>query len=108
MKRTVIILSLVFLTSFLATAQRNTTVTLFPVPCNIDILTVGMKPMTASKVSIVELRNFIGRKLQTVRSDGRNEIKFNDMVQYPEGVYVILFKDKNGKFIESAKFTIAK
>lgn len=99
---------MVMLTSFFATAQRNTTVTLSPVPLTIDILTVGMKSITASKASLVELRNFIGKKLQGAPTDGRSVVKFTDMLQYPEGVYVVIIKDKNGKFIESRKFTIAK
>lgn len=108
MKRTVVILSLVFLTSFFASAQRNSTVTLSPVPLTIDQLTVGMKSMTASKANTVELRNFIGKKLQAANSDGKSVVKFNDMLQYPEGVYVIIIKSKNGKFLESRKFTISK
>lgn len=96
------------MTTFFATAQRNTTITLFPVPLTTNSLKVGMKSMTASKAGVIELRNFIGKKLQAVRCDGKSEVEFTDMRQYPEGVYVVLVKDKNGKIFETAKFTIAK
>lgn len=109
MKRYVTILILILSTSLFAQAQqRSSNVELFPVPLSSNQLNVQMKAATADKAETVELRNFIGKRLQTLQCDGSKKLLFSDMRQYPEGVYVILVKGKNGKIIETAKFLISK
>ncbi len=108
MKRILFILILLFVTFFVEAQRNNPTVSLFPVPLKINVLKVRLMSTTVSKASSVELRNFIGKKLQSVNTNGESEVEFNDMRQYPEGVYVVLVKDAQGKIVESAKFLISK
>ena len=109
MKRTVLILSILLCCSFFAVAQQRTSnIEVYPVPLKANVLKVRMKAATAGKATAIELRNFIGKKLQALTCDGKKDLEFTDMRQYPEGVYVVLVKGKNGKIIESAKFLIAK
>lgn len=90
-------------------AQKKTSnIELYPVPLKVNELKVRMMASTAGRASKIELRNFIGKKLQTLNCDGKKNYEFTDMRQYPEGVYVVLVKGKNGKIIESSKFMIAK
>lgn len=88
--------------------QRTSNIELYPVPLTSNVLKVRMKAATAGKASSIELRNFIGKKLQSVNCENKKDFEFADMRQYPEGVYVVLVKGRNGKIIESAKFMIAK
>jgi hypothetical protein len=95
--------------AFFATAQqRSSNIELYPVPLKDNKLKIRLKPSTAGKAKTLELRNFIGKKLQELSCDGKKELEFSDMRQYPEGVYVVLVKGKNGKIEESAKFMISK
>lgn len=90
-------------------AQNNgeVRVSLYPVPLRANVLNVKMISEVAMKAQTIELRNFIGKKLQTKPTKGSKEIDFQDMSAYPEGVYVILIKDGAGKIIETAKFMIS-
>ncbi len=109
MKRFVVLVTFLVCSTLLAGAQqRKSNIELFPVPLKADQLKVRMKPATAGKAASIELRNFIGKKLQSIQCDGNKNLIFTEMRQYPEGVYVVLVKGKNGKIVESAKFTIAK
>ncbi len=109
MKQFVVTLFIIICSFGFAIAQKdNVGVSLYPVPLKENQLTVQMKTSVTMKSSSVELRNFIGKKLQEVKIDGRNEVQFNDMRQYPEGVYVIVVKDPKGKIVETAKFLITK
>ena len=109
MKRFVVILTVLIFSSFLVGAQQRTSnVELFPVPLKVNELKVRMTAATAGKASSIELRNFIGKKLQSVQCGGKKNLEFTEMRQYPEGVYIVLVKGKNGKIIESRKFMISK
>ncbi len=109
MKRFVVILSFLLCTAFFASAQsRSSKIEIYPVPSKDNKLYVRLTSSVAGKTSTVELRNFIGKKLQSVKCGGKTDLEFNDMRQYPEGVYVILVKGKNGKIEKSEKFLIAR
>lgn len=79
---------------------------LYPVPLVTPRLTVKMN-QTSVEVSAFELRNLIGKKLQEKKlPKSAEEVVFEEMDTYPNGIYIILAKDAFGKIIETSKFTI--
>jgi hypothetical protein len=50
----------------------------------------------------------VGKKLQEKTMIGGKNIIFQDMDIYPNGLYVIIAKDVNGKILETSKFIINK
>jgi hypothetical protein len=84
---------------------------LYPVPLKSSKLSVKRNTDHADngKIATVELRNLIGKKLQSHEFDkNTEEVIFEDMDSYPNGIYVILAIDGYGKIIETAKFIINK
>ena len=109
MKRHVVILFVLLFGSQLAFGQGNSAkVELYPVPLRQNKLSVRMASSIAQKARTLELRNFIGKKLRTIQCDGKKILEFDDMRQFPEGIYVVLVKGKNGKIESTAKFMISK
>jgi len=83
-------------------------ISLSPVPLTGSRLTVKLMSGN-SPVNSIELRNLIGRKLQEKKFlSGEEEIYFDELGTYPNGVYVVLVKDASGKIIETTKFIINK
>jgi hypothetical protein len=81
---------------------------LYPVPLKGNILSVKLNTASANITSI-ELRNLVGRKLnEKFFAKGSDELMFDDMDSYPNGVYVVIAKDSYGKIVEIAKFIINK
>lgn len=82
--------------------------TMFPVPLNTSKLTI--KPtQTLTSISTFELRNLVGKKLQEkALPKGAEEVSFTDMNEYPNGLYVIIAKDANGKILETSKLIIQR
>ncbi|MEZ5045529.1 MAG: hypothetical protein R2831_00910 [Chitinophagaceae bacterium] len=90
----------------LISANDEKLFTLSPVPLSGNVLKVRANMYVDTDLK-VELRNLIGRKLQEKKFPKyAEEIFFNDMLQYPNGLYVIQFKDLSNKIIESSKFNI--
>jgi len=109
MKSSVLILFILLFGSQLAFSQgKSSKVELYPVPLRQDKLSVRMTSSTAQKAKTLELRNFIGKKLRTIQCEGKKVMEFDDMRQFPEGIYVVLVKGKNGKIESTAKFMISK
>ena len=82
---------------------------LYPVPLKTSKLVVKRNTDNANNIKIakVELRNLIGKKLQGADFDkNTEEVVFEDMDSYPNGIYVVLAFDSYGKIIESSKFII--
>lgn len=92
----------------LLAGDENKIFSLYPVPLKTSKLTVK-RNIFNNDFTTVELRNLIGKKLQEKEfPKGAEEVSFEDMDTYPNGVYVVLAKDSYGKIIESAKFIINK
>lgn len=99
----------IFIFSFQAfAAGEESLLFLSPVPLTKSLLTVKIvKP--SIQVNTLELRNLIGRELQRKTLPlGGEFIQFTDMESYPNGLYVIIAKDANGKILESTKFVISR
>lgn len=82
---------------------------LYPVPLKTSKLSVKRNTQHAenSKIAKVELRSLIGKKLQSHDFDkNTEEVIFEDMETYPNGIYVVIALDAYGKIIETAKFII--
>ena len=111
MKKTILIL-LLFITQLVAFAgDDNKVFSLYPVPLKTSKLSVKLNTDNAdhAKIAKVELRNLIGKKLQSHDFDkNTEEVIFEDMDTYPNGIYVVLAIDAYGKIIETAKFIINK
>lgn len=81
---------------------------LYPVPLKTNRLFVHINNTSAS-INTIELRNLIGKKMQEKTFPaGSDEIYFDDMDTYPNGLYVVLAKDANGKVLEINKFILNK
>ena len=81
---------------------------LFPVPLKTSRLTVRLNIFNQG-VRTIEVRNLIGKKIQEKQFPiGTTEIYFDDIDTNPNGVYVVLAKDANGKILEISKFVLNK
>jgi hypothetical protein len=81
---------------------------LYPVPLKQNRLFVKLNYNTPT-VSKVEVRNLLGKKIQEKQFPfGSDEIFFDEMDTNPDGVYIVLAKDTDGKVLEISKFIINK
>jgi len=81
---------------------------LYPVPLKTNRLFVHFN-LTTPTVSSVELRNLIGKKIQEKKCHAEiHDLVFEDMNLNPNGIYIVLAKDAQGKVIEILKFIINK
>jgi hypothetical protein len=57
----------------------------------------------------IVIMNLIGRKMkEQLYVAGQDIIKFTDLSDFPNGIYIVLIKDKNEKILESAKLVLSK
>lgn len=85
--------------------------TLFPIPLKSNTLFVerNKDSKDCMKITQVELRNLIGKRLQSIPfSADLMKVSFDNMDEYPNGIYVVLAFDSYGKIIETSKFIINK
>lgn len=102
-----IIVFLLTLQISFASGEDNRLFTMFPVPLKLSTLTVR-PTSTYTNIATVELRNLVGKKLQEKTIVSGGDAVFQDMDTYPNGLYVIVAKDANGKILETSKFIINK
>lgn len=109
MKRILLLIGFVVLSFRVWAGGEDTKLcSLSPVPLSGSKLTVKLNVANSSVVS-VELRNLIGRRLQEKKFPlGGEEVVFEEMSNYPSGIYVVLAKDSFGKIVETSKFIINK
>lgn len=62
------------------------------------------------QVHKVEIVNIIGKKIkeQQLLDKNTTEIYFNDLAEVPQGIYLVIARDENGKVLHSNKFLIEK
>lgn len=73
---------------------------------NTSFLTIKILQSNSGIVKF-EIANLIGRPVKQKLYEGPDErIVINDINDLPNGIYIILAKDKNGKILDSAKFIL--
>lgn len=98
-------LPLLFLPIFLQ-ADDVKTITLSPVPLSGNVLKVKLNNLSIP-ISVCELRNLVGTRLQRKAFPaGSDELYFQDMSQYPNGLYMVAAIDAYGKVVDISKFMI--
>lgn len=83
--------------------------TAYPIPAN-NILFFKLSAALKSEAKTVELVSVIGRTVavQRVSANSDDDIMFNNLSQLPEGVYIGVTKDANGKILQSTKLIIQR
>ncbi len=107
MKRLYLFLLIVlFATSCMAASDEVKLFSLYPVPLKTSRLSVQIN-YSGSSISSFEIRSLIGKKIQQKNiATGVDVISFDEMDVNPNGLYIVLAKDANGKVLEISKFTI--
>lgn len=87
--------------------NQDKTITVFPIPAN-NVVNVRLSSSLRNDVDKVEIINLIGRKLteQTIIDRNTTDITFNNLGDMPQGIYMVVARDKSGKIIQSAKMVI--
>jgi hypothetical protein len=87
--------------------NQDRTLTVYPIPAN-NRVNVRLSSALRQEVDKVEIVNLIGRKLteQVIIDNNTTEITFNDLGDFPEGIYMVMARDKSGKIIQSSKLVI--
>lgn len=88
-------------------SNTDKTITIYPIPANNKVY-VRLSSALSGEVEKVQIVNLIGRKLteQTIIDRSVSDIAFTDIGEYPQGVYMIVARDKFGKIVQSAKMVI--
>ncbi len=90
----------------LQSIAKDNILSMYPVPVKSDILNVSI-PSTAG-ITLVEIRNLIGKRIQTRTATGATVVTFTNLSELPNGIYMVLAKDSFGKIVESQKLIINK
>lgn len=82
-------------------------ITIYPIPAK-TVAYVRISPALQSDIEKIEIVNLIGKKVaeQTVIDKNISEYIFNNLNEYPKGIYIIITRDKYGKIVQSAKMII--
>jgi hypothetical protein len=88
-------------------SNQDKTIAIYPVPAN-NMASIRLSSALRSEVSQVEIINLIGRKLaeQPLMDKNTSDIVFTNLNELPEGIYMVVARDKFGKIIQSAKMII--
>lgn len=81
----------------------------YPVPAN-NFVYFKLSPGLRSEARTVELVSVIGRTVATQRINANDseDIVFNNLVQLPEGVYIGVAKNADGKILQTTKLIIQR
>jgi len=87
--------------------SQDRTITVFPIPAN-NVVNVRLSATLRNEVDKVEIINLIGRKVteQMIIDRNTTDITFNNLGDMPQGIYMVVARDKAGKIIQSAKMVI--
>lgn len=82
-------------------------ITIYPIPAR-TVAYVRISPALQADIEKIEIVNLIGKKIteQTVIDKNISEYIFNNLNEYPKGIYIIITRDKYGKIVQSAKMII--
>lgn len=89
--------------------NQDRTITVYPMPVK-NVAHIRLSTALRLEVDKIEIINLIGRKIteQTLIDKSTTEISFANLDQYPQGIYMVVARDKFGKIIQSAKLIINK
>lgn len=89
--------------------NEEKTLTIYPMPV-INVAHIKLSPALRTDVSSLEIINLIGRKIteQTIIGKNTTDISFTNLNELPEGIYMVIARDKYGKIIQSAKMILNK
>ncbi|WP_118972605.1 T9SS type A sorting domain-containing protein [Taibaiella koreensis] len=87
--------------------NQDRTITVYPIPANSSV-NVRLSASLRTDVEKVEIINLIGRKLteQTIIDKSTTDVTFNNLSEMPQGIYMVVARDKGGKIVQSAKMII--
>ena len=87
--------------------NQDRTITVFPIPANTSV-NVRLSSSLRNEVEKVEIINLIGRKLteQVIIDRNTTDITFNNLSNMPQGIYMVVARDRGGKIVQSAKMVI--
>lgn len=88
-------------------SNQDKTITVFPIPANTSV-NVRLSTSLRNEVEKVEIVNLIGRKLseQTIIDRNTTDVTFNNLAEMPQGIYMVVARDRSGKIVQSAKMVI--
>lgn len=102
-----ILISLSFTFSVLA-ADDVKLLSLYPVPLKTSTLSVKIN-FSGTGITKIELRNLIGKKIEEKEIfPNTEEVYFYGVDSNPDGVYIIIARNANGKVLEISKFILNK
>jgi len=89
--------------------NQEETITVYPVPAR-SVAHIRLSPTLKNEVDKIEIINLIGRKIaeQKIIDKSATEITFANLNNIPEGIYMVVTRDKYGKIVQSAKMIIDK
>lgn len=87
--------------------NQDKTITVYPIPAN-NVVSIRLSASLRNDVEKVEIINLIGRKLteQTIIDKSTTDVTFTNLGEMPQGIYMVVARDKGGKIIQSAKMVI--
>lgn len=87
--------------------NQDRNITVYPLPASTSV-SIRLSASLKNEVDKVEIVNLIGRKLteQTIIDKSTTDITFNNLGEMPQGIYMVVARDKGGKIIQSAKMVI--
>ncbi len=87
--------------------NQDRNITVYPLPASTSV-NIRLSASLKNDVDKVEIVNLIGRKLteQTIIDKSTTDITFNNLSEMPQGIYMVVARDKGGKIIQSAKMVI--
>ncbi|MBK7762309.1 MAG: T9SS type A sorting domain-containing protein [Bacteroidetes bacterium] len=96
------------MTSKVLIADDIKLLSLYPVPLKTSTLSVKLN-LSGTGITKLELRNLIGKKIEEKEVfPSTEEVYFYGVDTNPEGVYIIIARNANGKVLEISKFILNK
>lgn len=89
--------------------NQEKTLTVYPVPVKTTVH-IRISPALRPEIDKLEIISLIGRKIteQSIIDPNTTDVSFNNLNQYPSGIYMIIARNKYGKIVKSAKMVIDK
>jgi hypothetical protein len=87
--------------------NQEKTITVYPIPAS-SVANIRLSPALKNEVEKIEIISLIGRKLseQYIINKNTMDITFTDISEMPQGIYMVVARDKYGKIIQSAKMVV--
>jgi len=87
--------------------NQQKTITIYPMPVS-NTAHIRLSTSLRAEVNKIEIINLIGRKLteQVLLDQSTTDVSFTNLNEYPDGIYMVVARDKFGKIVQSAKMII--